>query len=61
VTDEEYEDLIGHVARDFHDEFIRNPNNNSLETIKIAVDYTMFIMNRFSELVQEYEESISEE
>jgi len=57
MTDEDYENIVGQVSRDFHDEYIRNPNNNSLETIKIAVEYTMYILDRFSTLVEEFEES----
>ena len=57
MTNEDYEAIVGQVSRDFHDEYIRNPNNNSLETIKIAVEYTMFILDRFSTLVEEFEAS----
>lgn len=55
MTDEEYEVLIGQVAVDFHEKYIKNPNSESVEALKIAVEYTTFILSRFSQLVEEYE------
>ena len=55
MTDEEYEVLIGQVAADFHDTYMKNPNNESLETLEIAVEYTTFILSRFAKLVGDYE------
>lgn len=55
MTDEEYEVLIGQVAADFHDRYMKNPNSESMETLDIAVEYTTFILSRFAKLVGDYE------
>jgi hypothetical protein len=56
MTDEEYENVIGQVASDFHEKYIKNPNSDSPDTIEIAVEYTTFILSRFAKLVGEFED-----
>ena len=55
MTDEDFENIVGQVAREFHDEYIAHPDRDDMDTMKIAVDYTMYILERFSKLVEEYE------
>ncbi|NBR24739.1 MAG: hypothetical protein EBU08_13400 [Micrococcales bacterium] len=55
MTNEDFEAIVGRVAREFHDEYISHHDRATDDTMKIAVDYTMFILERFSKLVEEYE------
>jgi hypothetical protein len=52
---EEYENIIGRVASDFHERYIKNPNNESPTGIEIAVEYTTFVLSRFAKLVGDFE------
>lgn len=54
MTDEEYENIIGRVAADFHDTYMRNPHSET-QNMEIAVEYTTFILSRFAKLVEDYE------
>jgi len=54
MTDEEYEAIIGQVAADFHDTYMKNPNSE-FQNMEIAVEYTTFILSRFAKLVDDYE------
>lgn len=54
MTDEDYETIIGRVAADFHDMYMKNPNNE-FQNMEIAVEYTTFILSRFAKLVEEFE------
>lgn len=54
MTDEDYENIIGAVAAEFHETYMKNPNNE-LQNLEIAVEYTTFILSRFAKLVEEYE------
>ena len=56
MTLEQYENIVGQVAREFHDEYIGNGNRDEADTLPIAVEYTMFILKRFSQLVEEFED-----
>lgn len=55
MTDEEYENLIGQVASDFHDKFIDHPDRQDSDTMEIAVEYTTYILSRFAKLVEEFD------
>ena len=55
MTDEQYENLIGQLASEFYERYMSNPNNESSENLEIAVEYTTFILSRFSSLVEEFE------
>ena len=54
MTDEDYETIIGRVAADFHDMYMKNPNSE-FQNMEIAVEYTTFILSRFAKLVEEFE------
>lgn len=55
MTDEDYEKIIGQVAAEFHDKFISHPDREDGDTMEIAVEYTTFVLSRFSKLVEEYQ------
>jgi hypothetical protein len=55
ISDKEYENILTRTALDFHDEFISNADRDDDDTVKIAVEYTMYILERFSTLLEEYE------
>jgi len=61
MTDEDYENIIGRVASDFHEEYIKNPNSDSPDTLEIAVAYTTFVLSRFAKLVGEFEDGAQQD
>lgn len=55
MTDDDYVSIIGQIAADFHEKYMKNPHSDS-QNMEIAVEYTTFILSRFAKLVQERDE-----